>query len=289
MKYYICQLNDSGISSNNSYISDLDGNIIRLNPYDSSSQEWGQIEYDLLESFESGIQEIDILWNVSRKDITSAYKNHMRFEPTDDNVIFGLTPFGNIATWLSKDTKQRLLSWSTSIEDNSSCKTGSYSNRMVQYTYKYIIAFNSWNNKECKWEPTDKVFEFESLEEYLLDGTFDKENNGSLFKLHNAGIPYKLQLKWRIGKSEYIAYFFFVQESIIPFFEKFFGAHPNTKTDLTIRIDPIGKKYEISLYRYGLHSPVVISEDCYQLIVFKSGFENFKSTNYSQENGAWIW
>lgn len=44
-----------------------------------------------------------------------------------------------------------------------------------------------------------------------------------------------------------------------------------------------------SLYRYGLRKPVIIPESAYQLTVFKSGFENFRSENYNQPTGAWIW
>lgn len=291
MKYYICQLNESGISSNLSYALDLEDKRILINPWDSSSLEWGQIDYDLLESFEKDVQNIIVIWYVNDKNGISAYRIHKRIESSDYDVIFGLTPSGHIATWLRKGTKQTLLSWEKSTENRNSSEvdTCNYAKRMVQYTYRYNIVFNSWNKDELKWGSSEEKHEIISFNEYLLDGTFDKENNENLFKIHSAGIPYKLQIKWKIWKSEYIAYFFFVQESIETFYEKFYGAHPDTKTDFTIRIDPIEKKYELSLYRYGLHSPVVINDDCYELIVFKSGFENFKSTNFSQENGAWIW
>ena len=78
-------------------------------------------------------------------------------------------------------------------------------------------------------------------------------------------------------------------EAIRAAFEKFYGAHRDTKVDFIIRIDPEKNKYELALYRYGLQEPVAISEDTYQMIVFKSKFEYYRSENYDQPRGAWIW
>lgn len=76
---------------------------------------------------------------------------------------------------------------------------------------------------------------------------------------------------------------------IVHIFERFYGAHPDTKADFIIRIDPENKKYELALYRQGLKEPVVIPESAYQLIVFKNKFEDYRSENYNQPRGAWIW
>lgn len=76
---------------------------------------------------------------------------------------------------------------------------------------------------------------------------------------------------------------------ILEIFNRFYGAHPETKTDFIIRIDAENKKYELALYRQGLKEPVVIPESAYQLIVFKNKFEDYRSENYNQPRGAWIW
>ena len=106
---------------------------------------------------------------------------------------------------------------------------------------------------------------------------------------HQAGKPKKLSLKWQIKKSEYTAYFWFEDEVIQAIFDRFYGAHPETKTDFMIRIDSDKNKYELALYRYGLKEPQVISESAYQLLVFKNKFEYYRSENYDQPKGAWIW
>lgn len=116
-----------------------------------------------------------------------------------------------------------------------------------------------------------------------------KLHDGGLKNYHQAGKPKKLAVKWHIKKSEYTAYFWFEDEEIRAIFDLFYGTHPETKTDFMIWIDSDNKKFELALYRYGLKNPQVISESAYQLIVFKNKFEYFRSDNYNQPRGAWIW
>ena len=127
------------------------------------------------------------------------------------------------------------------------------------------------------------------IENILYDGTHDKLHDDGLLNYHQAGKPKNLSVKWHIKKSEYTAYFWFEDEGIRRVFDRFYGAHPETKTDFMIRIDSEKNKYELALYRYGLKEPQVISESTYQLLVFKNKFEYYRSENYNQPKGAWIW
>lgn len=164
---------------------------------------------------------------------------------------------------------------------------------MRQYTYRYYPMFEKWNEDDEKWEKYDEekdvVPQFEYIEEMLTDGTHDKLHDDGLLKYHEAGKPKKLAMKWWVKKSEYVAYFWFDDEVLCPIFEKFYGAHRDTKVDFRLRIDAKKKKYELSLFRQGLKEPQVLPEDAYQLLVFKSQFENYRSDNYNQERGAWVW
>lgn len=158
-----------------------------------------------------------------------------------------------------------------------------------QYSYRYSVRLGQLNNRQ-----NDKLSDVmqqrvEGIEEVLYDGTHNKMNDGGLMRYHQAGKPKKLAIKWHIGKSEYSAYFWFEEEPIREVFDKFYGAHPDTKTDFIIRIDAENSKYELALYRYGLKEPQVIPENVYQLLVFKNKFEDYRSDNYNQERGAWIW
>ncbi|WP_462337383.1 hypothetical protein [Phocaeicola barnesiae] len=169
-----------------------------------------------------------------------------------------------------------------------------FENLMKQFIYRYQILLEKWKGEsdKIKWQKyheDETVPEFEFIEEALFDGTHDKLHDDELLKYHEAGKPKKLAIKWHIKKTEYVAYFWFEDERIREVFDKFYGAHPDTKTDFIIRIDTENKKYELALYRYGLKEPQVIPEDVYQLLVFKNKFEDYRSDNYDQERGAWIW
>ena len=178
---------------------------------------------------------------------------------------------------------------------------------MKQFIYRYVVIFGFWEEDEQAWIMNDESrlsdnsvsnaesgiimgsTEFDYIEEALFDGTHDKLHDGGLMNFHLAGKPKKLALMWHIKKSEYTAYFWFEDEEISAIFNRFYGAHPETKTDFMIRIDSEKNKYELALYRYGLKEPQVISESAYQLLVFKNKFEYYRSKNYNQPKGAWIW
>ena len=169
-----------------------------------------------------------------------------------------------------------------------------FDNYMKQFTYRYLPMFEHWNEDEEKWQKytedeqeTKPVFDY--IEEALYDGTHDKLHDGGLMQYHEAGKPKKLAMKWHINNSEYAAYFWLEDDAIRAIFDKFYGIHPDTKTDFIIHIDSEKKKYQLALFRYGLQEPKIISEDAYQLIVFKNKFEQYRSTNYKQPRGAWIW
>lgn len=246
-----------------------------------------------------------------------------------NKVVIGMAPYGNVAFWLAGYNKEMLLFFTKgrkinlSLSDflpnicfsdinelcsyfvmnngiaceyqikNGTSSSSVFEKYMQQFTYRYMPLFEKWDDgEEVKWQKYEEGEirpEFGYIEESLFDGTFDKLHDDGLLKYHQAGKPKKLAIKWHIKKSEYTAYFWFEDEKTCSIFERFYGAHPDTKTDFIIRIDAEQKKYELALYRQGLKEPQIISEDAYQLLVFKNKFEHYRSDNYNQERGAWIW
>lgn len=245
-----------------------------------------------------------------------------------ENIIIGMAPYGKIALWVSCYNKSTLLTWlkgetiSVDIQDflpeNPNVRLEDYcnfyicndsvikenleakrfppydlfDNYMKQFTYRYLPMFEHWDGDKNEWKKygrEDVAPEFDCIEEALFDGTHDKLHDGGLLNYHQAGKPKKLAVKWHIKKSEYTAYFWFEDEDICAIYDRFYGLHPDTKADFMIRIDPEKKKFELALYRYELKEPQVISESAYQFIVFKNKFEYFRSDNYNQPRGAWIW
>lgn len=186
------------------------------------------------------------------------------------------------------------------LEKNGLPPRDLFDNYMKQFTFRYQVAFEKWNGE--KWEKygeDEAAPEFDYIEEALYDGTHDKLHDGGLMKYHEAGKPKKLKVQFHVGGDtkdgkkrpvqEYSVYFWFEDERIREVFDRFYGAHPDTKTDFIIRIDAAQNKYGVAMYRYGLKEPVVLSEDTYQLIVFRNKFECYRSENYNQQRGAWIW
>lgn len=244
------------------------------------------------------------------------------------HIVIGMAPYGKVAIWVRGFNKSMLVGWlqanevdvemadflpnnpSVTLSDYCSvyisndsrvkdnlAKNGLpsrnlFDNYMKQFSYRYLVFFEQWKKDEEMWEnyaESENVPIFDYIEESLYDGTHDKLHDGGLMKYHQAGKPKKLRLDWHIGKSTYSAYFWFEGERMRDVFDRFYGAHPETKTDFIIRIDAEKRKYELTLYRYGLKEPQVIPEDVYQLLVFKNKFEDYRSENYDQKRGAWIW
>lgn len=242
--------------------------------------------------------------------------------------IVGMAPYGGIAFWLSNPQKSVLIEWGKAevskrkysefisayetISLHEICKRyisddrfirknlqanglpphDLFDNYMKQFTYRYQVMYEYWSDDKEKWQKyygEEIIAVCDYIEEALFDGTHDKLHDGGLMNYHQAGKPKKLAVKWHIKKSEYTAYFWFEDEAIRNVFDRFYGAHPETKTDFMIRIDTEKNKYELALYRYGLKEPQVISESAYQLLVFKNKFEYYRSENYNQPRGAWIW
>ena len=256
-------------------------------------------------------------------------RNKVSGESLYNYIIVGMAPYGHIALWVHGDNKAKLVAWmeaeETDVEMEDFCpstrlsrneyvemmlksvpeaienleKNGLpphdlFDNYMRQFIYRYLPLFEHWDKDEEMWtkyseEEKEKTPELDYIEEALFDGTHDKLHDGGLMKYHEAGKPKKLAVQWHVKKSEYSAYFWFEDEEIRAAFDRFYGPHPDTKTDFIIHIDCEKNKYELALYRYGLKEPVVIKESAYQLIVFKNKFECFRSDNYNQPSGAWIW
>lgn len=241
------------------------------------------------------------------------------------HIVIGMAPLGKIAIWLWGYERSILLSVENgneihidlkSVYPTSSYKSlreyceyllvnkcnrltdshldlmikGNFSTMMKKYVFRYLINMGEFKDGEFHPFPDNmKWGEIVSLFNYCMDGTHDKSNTGELYNFHESGIPEKIHIKWESLKKDFELFIWLEATTIISVFERFYGAHPETKTDFIIRIDAENKKYELALYRQGLKEPVVIPESAYQMIIFKNKFEDYRSDNYNQPRGAWIW
>lgn len=298
---------------------DEDGSIIDEVQTSACSQEWGKpyhifrdneddrltIPSQLLLSWKS-IEE-NLCYFISTVIPKQKIEEMSQYRDIE-HIIIGIAPLGNVVIWVNNYFKSELVLSDKAVakkirenlEVNGLPARDLFDRYMQQFCYRYLVMFERWDEDEERWvkpelDEEEQVVdgkpmpEFDFIEEALWDGTHDKLHDGGLMSYHMAGKPKKLAIEWYIKKSQYSAYLWFEDELIRAAFEKFYGAHRDTKVDFIIRIDPEKNKYELALYRYGLQEPVVISENAYQMIVFKSKFEYYRSENYDQPRGAWIW
>lgn len=242
----------------------------------------------------------------------------LMWEPGMEYITFGMAPRGKIAVWISGVKKSVLVcaigaeetevdmsviapynptislqkycaQYESNFKDNQSLDLDIFDSNVKQYNYKYAVITRSFDETGKDTDKNQIHVEFDWIEDSLSDGTYDKLHDGRLNAYHMGGLPCKCNIALHKGKTEWQASIWFSENIWAKIFDRFYGAHPETKVDFIIRIDAENKKYELALYRQGLKEPVVIPESAYQLIVFKNKFEDYRSENYNQPRGAWIW
>lgn len=254
-------------------------------------------------------------------------KNKVSGESLYNYIIVGMAPYGHIAVWTHGDKKAKLVAWmeaeETDVEMEDFCPSTRLSRNeyvdmmlksvpeaienlekngppsrdlfdryMQQFNYRYVVEFGHWDGEKKEWKAYegDEVRpEFEYIEEALYDGTHDKLHDGGLMWYHQAGKPKKLALQYHIKKSVYSAYLWFDDFKIRAAFENFYHEYPEAEMDFLFRIDPEKNIYQILFISKEAEQPVPMNEDVYQMIVFKSKFERYRTKNYNQPRGAWIW
>lgn len=286
-------------------------------PYGSS---WGTPEVNFFEEPDSEFipKSIDLVYlsvyeqkfyslqaEIDSGNIVKELQSYKERYGESDKLIFivGLGPGGLVVLWLEFDLRRVLIGKYTASQIEVPVKIyraldekkriedicARYSERiqpgrdihipkraMRQYVYRYNVELKS---------------EGEDLTVYvsLSDGGFEKAEPENLLKYHKAGMPKRLAIRLTCDKVEYCLYVWFDENEIIPIFERFYGAHPETKADFIIRMDVEKGEYALALFRQGLKEPVTIPEEAFQVIVFKDKFECYRSANYNQPKGAWIW
>lgn len=253
---------------------------------------------------------------------TSSESDRMR-------IVVGLAPYGHIALWLYYDRCSRLITTlkgeetqvaseqfrplaphitpeiiskeyfdllpevQANLVNNGLPDEELFNQLMAQYCYRVVPLFEVWDEDKEQWEkhePDDSdIPMFDYVEMSCTDGTFDKLHYDYLISHHTSGTPKRMNLLWHVKKSDWMMYVWFDAQVLSPMLKRFYGAHRDTRVDLLVHCDPEKRHYELALYRYGMQQPHLLPEESYQLIVFKNQFEHYRSANYAQPNGAWVW
>lgn len=215
---------------------------------------------------------------IDRNDSQQNLKNIKDF-------ILGIIENRHICLWGITEQKSMIIPMIEESDKNLDSDTKSVSD-MRQYNYRCVLL----NGYISFLNGTPELMEYEEIKVKLFDGTYDKTNYGSICQYHLGAIPKVLMIRWKEVRNIYSSVcIWFYKEVSYNVFEHFYGKHPDTKTDLIVNINTVDKQLSISLFRPKLKSPIPIKDSGYEFIVFKNGLEQFRSDNYNQPCGAWIW
>lgn len=244
-----------------------------------------------------------------------------------DGIVVGMAPLGRVAIWVHGIKKSVLVSWLSGVEvnvemsdfapmnPNATVESICYSyiqkcphmkknlqqsfvvdysiisKIMRQYCYRYDVLFSHWNKESEEWEGSEHSNQtlLDYIEESLYDGTHDKMHGDNLTEYHNAGIPYRLAIRWHIATKRYEMFVWFDRDSLIGLFDDFYTYRHYENMDLVIMIDTEEKIIQIKFSNNKANYFVELSSSMQQMIIFKSGFEYYRSSNYKLPSGSWIW
>lgn len=243
-------------------------------------------------------------------------------------IVAGLAPYGQVALWLQGPKKSSLVLWSRGkihkwidqneesdifigtmtsyctmvlskhpevmegIRRNGMPPHDLFDQYMKQYTYRILPIFGRWDEVEEEWGDygeNEIAPRIAYIEAFHTDGTRDCTRTDFLMQYHEAGRPQKLALCWHIGKGEFNAYVWFDERRTFDLFEAFYATHPGVKASLLFHADPEANHYEWLLYSSDVIEPMLVAEDAYQMIVFRNRYEHYRTNNYNQPKGAWLW
>lgn len=259
------------------------------------------------ESIPSDYVDLDIVWYDFERCSFFRYSLPLTYEGEISCIFVMIMTNGAICTWLCYGEQTLTFSEFHCKEISVDIKNEEWNNVRISTQKKYdACRHNLYSEAGDFYKSSYSIFkryafrflpivygnheiDMRTIKENLKDGAVLKLDEDKIFEYQDAAVPQRISFDFLMVTDEYQGYFWFDDYSLVELFSKFYGSHPETKTDFIIRIDAENKKYELALYRQGLKEPVVIPESAYQLIVFKNKFEDYRSENYNQPRGAWIW
>ena len=151
---------------------------------------------------------------------------------------------------------------------------------MQQFYYRYVFQEDFGGSAE---------FIPDNVCLLLFDGTYSKNSNTNLTQYRLLGKPSKLSVMWRVGVTEYSAHFWFDEQCVSDVFAFLLYGDKERTADLKFSLNIKNYKMVIELFDVMQKQSFIVPEEAYQLIIFRDGFEEFRSENYNKEQGAWNW
>ena len=236
----------------------------------------------------------------------------------------GIAPFGGVAVWLSSYEESLLLNWEKAIQISQNNQIGRdrvvticqelfstyyeaqsslannglpsqnlFERRMTKYDYRFVALEEYYDGQDWRAYSDEDLYyddlDLDSIYVLRLDGTLDKRAGFELLNYHHAGVPSRISVKWHSGKAQYSAYFWLELLGSMRMFERFFIIDSLRPADLLLRLDSRAQRYELALSRAGEQTISSFNDEAYQAIVFRDGREFYRTPNYNQPDGAWVW
>ena len=203
----------------------------------------------------------------------------------DDKIVYTLNLYSNendrLCTLNQLYTDSRKL-FNYAINDSTHITVPEklLQNRMQQFYYRYVFQGDFGGSAE---------FIPDNVCLLLFDGTYSKNSNTSLTQYRLLGKPNKLSVMWRVGVTEYSAHFWFDEQCVSDVFAFLIYGDKERTADLKFFLNIKNYKMVIELFDVMQKQSFIVPEEAYQLIIFRDGFEEFRSENYNKEQGAWNW
>jgi len=227
-------------------------------------------------------------------------------------IIAGMAPYGGLAVWLSGRGIKTEVAWlqaeptEVAWKDFSPSPHSRYKTREEYVENRFKECEDAYENFQKNGLPDRMLFErymqkfnyritpkfenkeavFTKINLFYYNGELNTTNSGEHALNAMRGKPYKIVLKWSIGKTEYGGYFWTDEKKIIETFANFYGDDTQKEGNLVIEIGKSNDQFNFFLQDDTMvELPFV---DDVQIMVFKNKYESFRSDNYDRPPGSWM-
>jgi hypothetical protein len=176
-----------------------------------------------------------------------------------------------------KDIQKEYLSNSNHKQESNEINNAI---RRIMKRFNYNISLKDENEER---------YDVNSLDLICLDGSVRHFLGNDLFKFKQMAMPKKIALNWCRNKSDYNVYIWFDCKHTIGLFDERYKKSNNTGLNFVIIINNNGIVDEIYCFDQTDECLVKLPKKSYQILAFRNGFEEYRSENYNQPSGSWIW
>ena len=229
-------------------------------------------------------------------------------EPKYRDIVVGMAPYGGVAIWLIGGGIRIAVAWlqgePTDVEWKEFVPYVTLGRN--EYVEKVLAGCEeAFENLKKNGLPDRMLFErymqqfnyritpkfenekanFENISLYYYNGELNRTKSGEHAENAMRAKPSKIMMKWYVGKTEYVGYFWTDEKKIIETFANFYNNDTQKEGNLVIEVGASSNQFKFSLQNNT--TVVEIPEEDIQIIVFKNEFECFRSKSYNKPPKGW--